>query len=165
MAQGLWQVPEPRVSIPETGNSSSPCQKYFCEISSGLWMACSPTLDSRLWRSCNKNGLTRDRSGRDRLSGRFAGAPLFCESLSIPQVTTNLIMVFAPDARIFPIYFLFNRPYTKPSRLSFQDFDSALCRLRRETDLVLGTFSPKNLKICRCTVSRTRKGKYDSVLP
>src|SRR5258707_5247254 len=29
MAQGLWQVPEPKVSIPEFQNSSIPCQNFF----------------------------------------------------------------------------------------------------------------------------------------
>ena len=37
--QTLLEVSEPRVSIPETGNSSSACQNYFLEISSGCgWL-------------------------------------------------------------------------------------------------------------------------------
>jgi len=40
-AQTLWEVSEPKVSIPEFLYSSSPSQKYFREISSGCGWACS----------------------------------------------------------------------------------------------------------------------------
>src|SRR5258707_1202454 len=52
MAQGLWQVPEPKVSIPEFQNSSIPCQNFFSRLflrpvdSSGYWAELVPPLRS-----------------------------------------------------------------------------------------------------------------------